>query len=135
GLCQSEGVTLFMVLLAAFDVLLSRYSGQDDVVVGTPIANRSLPEVEGLIGFFLNTLALRGDLSGNPSFREFLARVKSSALGGFAHQDLPFERLVDELAPERSLSHSPIFQVMFTLKDSDSSSMAFDGLQSTLVGS
>ena len=113
---RQEGATLFMTLLAAFQVLLSRYSGQDQIVVGTPIANRTHAEVEGLIGLFLNTLALRGDLSGDPSFVEMLGRTREAALGAYAHQDLPFEKLVDELHPERTLSYSPIFQVMITLR-------------------
>src|SRR5215208_8142238 len=95
-LSQKEGVTLFMTLLAGFQILLSRYSGQEDVSVGTPIANRNHAEIEGLIGFFVNTLVLRVDLSGNPSFKEVLQRVRDVALGAYAHQDLPFERLVEE---------------------------------------
>lgn len=114
-LALREGATLFIVLLAAFKVLLMRYSRQDDIVVGTPVANRSRVETEGLIGFFANTLALRTDLSGDPSFRELLARVRQVAVGAYAHQELPFERLVEELRPQRDLSRTPLFQVMFLL--------------------
>jgi amino acid adenylation domain-containing protein/FkbH-like protein len=116
-LSQAEGVTLFMTLLAAFQTLLTRYSGQEDIVVGSPVANRSVAEIEPLIGFFVNTLAFRGDLSGDPSFRELMARVKEVCLQAYAHQDIPFEKLVEELRPQRSLAHSPIFQVMFALQN------------------
>lgn len=120
-LCQREEVTLFMLLLGGFQALLSRYSGQTDVLVGTPIAGRSLQEVESLIGFFVNTLVLRTDLSGNPSVRELLRRVKEVCLEAYAHSELPLERLVEELQPERSLSHSPLFQVMFALQNTPAS--------------
>ena len=106
-----------MTLLAAFQLLLRRYSGQDDIIVGTPIANRSQSELEQLIGFFVNTLVLRSDLSGAPSFKELLARVRAVCLDAYAHQDLPFEKLVEELKPERDQSRNPLFQVMFVLQN------------------
>jgi len=112
-LSRSESATLFMTLLTAFQALLHRYTGQEIIHVGTPVANRPHPELENLIGFFVNTLVLRGDFSGGPTFREALRRGREAALGAFAHQDLPFEKLVDALQPRRDLSHSPLFQVMF----------------------
>ena len=117
ALGQQEQTTLFMTLLAAFQTLLSRYSGQDDICVGSPIAGRNRVEIEGLIGCFINTLVLRTNLSGEPSFRELLRRVKGVTLGAFAHQEVPFEKLVEELQPEREMSHSPLFQVMFILQN------------------
>ncbi len=116
-LSRQENVTLFMTLLAAWQILLYRYTGQTKIAVGTPVANRNRVETEGLIGFFANTLVLRGDLSGNPTVRRFLEQVRAMALGAFAHQDLPFERLVATLRPDREMSHSPLFQVMFAMQD------------------
>jgi amino acid adenylation domain-containing protein len=117
-LSRKEGATLFMTLLAAFNALLFRYTGSEDIVVGSPIANRNRQEIEGLIGFFVNTLALRSDVSGNPSFQQLLARVREVALGAYTHQDLPFEMLVEVLQSKRDLSYSPIFQVMFVFNES-----------------
>ncbi len=128
ALSRREGATPFMVLLAGFLALLQRYTGQSDLAVGSPIANRGRAELEGLIGFFVNTLVLRGDLSGDPSFRELLARVKALAAGAYAHQDLPFEKLVEELEPERQLSHTPLFQVMFVLQNAPVPELALSGL-------
>src|SRR5579884_283942 len=117
ALSRQEGVTLFMTLLAAFQVLLYRYSGQEDLLIGTPIAGRTRPEFEGLLGCFVNTLVLRTSLAGHPSFRALLKRVRQVTLGAYDSQDLPFEKLVEDLQPERSLSHNPLFQVMFILQN------------------
>jgi Condensation domain len=114
-LSQQEGTTLFMTLLAAFQVLLARYCGQEDIVVGTPIANRRHHELEGLIGFFVNTLVVRSDLSGNPTFQQVLAQVRQVCLEAYAHQDVPFEKLVEVLQPSRDLTRHPLFQVFFGL--------------------
>ncbi|MFO0760428.1 MAG: amino acid adenylation domain-containing protein [Byssovorax sp.] len=118
ALARKENVTIFMLLVAAFDVLLHRYTGQTSVVIGTPVAGRGRGEVEGLIGFFVNTLVLKADLDAEMPFRDLLAKVKETCLGAYSHADLPFERLVQELAPERDLSRSPLFQVMFILQRS-----------------
>ena len=117
---RQRGTTLFMVLLAAFQALLARWSDQDDVVVGSPIAGRTRREIENLVGFFVNTLVLRGDPNSDPSFMRWLDRVRETTLEAYAHQELPFERLVEELSPERSLSHTPLFQVLFTLRNTSS---------------
>ncbi|MEH2221573.1 amino acid adenylation domain-containing protein [Nostoc sp.] len=127
-LSQESETTLFMTLLAAFLVLLSRYSGQLDIVVGSPIANRNSKSVEQLMGFFANTLALRGDLSGNPSFADFLAQVRQTTLSAYAHQDLPFEMLVEKLQPDRDLSRNPLVQVLFSLQNTPQSSSNLPGL-------
>ncbi|NOX38152.1 MAG: amino acid adenylation domain-containing protein [Calditrichaeota bacterium] len=128
-LSRKLGVTPFMILLAAFNVLLARYSGQEDILVGTPIANRRFAEIEPLIGFFVNTLVIRTDLSGNPSFTELIRRVREVLLEAYAHQDLPFEKLVEELQPPRNLSHSPFFQVAFVLQNMPVSDVRVSGIQ------
>jgi amino acid adenylation domain-containing protein len=128
SLSQREGVTLFMTLLAAFQTVLQRYTGRDDIVVGSPIAGRLQPETEDLIGFFVNTLVLRTDLSGNPTFRALLHRVRETALEAYAHQELPFEKLVEELQPERTLSYAPLFQVMFVLQNAQRTALELTGL-------
>ena len=129
-LSRQEGVTLFTTLLAAFKVLLYRYTGQEDIVVGSPVANRSHTEIEGLIGFFVNTLVLRTDLSGNPSFKELLTRGRNTCLGAYAHQDLPFEKLVEESNPDRNLGRNPLFQVMFVFQNTLASGLSFPGCTS-----
>jgi acyl carrier protein len=126
--CQTERTTLFMTLIAAFNVLLHRYTGQNDILVGSPIANRSRIEIEGLIGFFLNTIVIRTDFSGDPSFRKLLARVRKVCLDAYAHQDLPFEKMVVELQPDRDLSHSPLFRVMFVLQNDSELDLQLSGL-------
>ena len=123
-----EGVTLFMTLLTAFKVLLYRYTGQDDIVVGIPIANRNRTEIENLIGFFVNTLVLRTNLSNKTTFRELLADVREVALGAYEHQDLPFEKLVEELHPQRDLSRTPLFQVFFNMLNREKNQLKLDGV-------
>jgi natural product biosynthesis luciferase-like monooxygenase protein len=136
-LCQQEKVTAFMALVALFGVLLHRYTGQEDILVGTPIAGRQREETEPLIGFFLNNLVLRLRLEPGRSFRHLLALVREVCLGAYAHQDLPFEKLVEELQPERNMSHSPIFQVMFILQTAtqEAAAGADGGLQISNLGS
>ncbi|HYP02720.1 MAG TPA: amino acid adenylation domain-containing protein, partial [Pyrinomonadaceae bacterium] len=129
----SEGVTLFMLLLAAFQTLLYRYTGQEDISVGSPIANRNRAETENLIGFFVNTLVMRTCLSGDPAFSELLERVREVALAAYTHQDLPFERLVGELQPERRMSHSPLFQVLFVLQNAPMPALELPGLTLTPI--
>ncbi|MDQ6651920.1 MAG: amino acid adenylation domain-containing protein [Acidobacteriota bacterium] len=132
-LSRREGVTLFMTLIGVFQILLGLYSGQDDVLLGIPVAGRSLIEMEGLIGCFVNTLVLRGDLSGNPTFRELIKRTREVALGAYTHQEIPFEKLVEKLRPERSLSRSPLFQVMFVLQDETKPDLSLPGLHVSSV--
>ncbi len=132
-LSRQEGVTLFMLLLAAFVTLLHRYTGEEDIVVGTPIANRNRVETEKLIGFFVNTLVMRADLSGEPSFRELLRRVREVALGAYAHQDVPFERLVQQLRPERDMSLAPLFRVLFALQNAPTGKLELSNLSLTPV--
>jgi amino acid adenylation domain-containing protein len=129
ALGRREGATLFMVLLAAFDTLFYRYTGQSDVVVGSPIAGRTRQEIEGLIGFFVNTLVLRASFAGDPTFKEALRRVRETALGAYDHQDVPFERLVEELQPERSLGRTPFFQVMFVLQNARIADPKLQGIE------
>ncbi len=131
ALSHREGATLFMTLLAAYQTLLHRYSHQDDIVVGTPIANRNRAEIEGLIGFFVNTLPLRTRLDGDPRFTELLARVRETALGAYAHQDVPFEKLIMDLQVKRDLSRSPLFQVMFVLQNTPMQPLVLPGLTLT----
>ncbi len=133
ALSQREGVTLFITMLAAFKVLLYRYTGQNDVLVGSPIANRTEGETKDLIGFFVNTLVLCTDLVGNPTFRDLLRRVRETAVGAYEHQDMPFEKLVEELQPGRDMSHAPLFQVMFSLQNALMPPIELADLSLTLV--
>jgi amino acid adenylation domain-containing protein len=126
---RQQGVTPYMTMLAAFQVLISRYTGQEDIPVGTPTANRNRPELEGIIGLFANTLVFRTQLSGDPTFHELLARVKETALSAYANEEMPFEQLVQELRPERSLSHSPLFQILFSLRNTPSGSFRLANLE------
>ena len=128
-LSREEDATLFMTLLTAFNILLHRYTGQDDILIGTPVANRNLPELEHLIGVFINTVVQRTCLSGDPGFRELLKRVREVALEAYAHQDLPFEKLVEELNPKRDLSRTPVFQVVFNLQNSPMPKLEIQGLE------
>ena len=117
ALSQAQGVTLYMTLLGAFAALLARYSGQGDIAIGTPIAGRTAAESEGLIGFFVNTLVMRVEVGGEQTFEQLLGGVKEVSLGAYGHQQVPFEKVVEALAPERDLSRSPLFQVMFVLQN------------------
>jgi aspartate racemase len=128
GLSRREGATLFMTLLSGFTLLLARYSGQQDLLIGTPVANRNRAEIEELVGFFVNTLVLRADTSGEPSVREHLARTREVCLDAYAHQDLPYDRLVEELHPARDMSRNPVFQVMFALQNAPQGALELPGL-------
>ena len=128
ALSRRHGATLFMTLLAGWSVVLSRLSGQDDVVIGTPTAGRGRREIEGLIGFFVGTLALRVDLSGAPTVAELLGRVKKRALEAQQHQDIPFEQVVELVAPVRSLSHTPLYQAMFAWQSAPRGGLELPGL-------
>lgn len=128
ALSQNENATFFMTLLAAFKILLYRYTGIEDIAIGSPIANRNMSEIEQLIGCFVNTLVLRTDLSGNPTFRELLSRVRQVCVGAYAHCDVPFEKLVETLQPQRSLSYTPLFQVMFALQNTPMPALELSGL-------
>ena len=133
NLSHENGTTLFMTMFAAFATLLYRYSGQSDILIGSPIANRNRSEIESLIGFFINTLVLRTAFVDNPSFEELLAQVKETTLKGYEHQDLPFEKVVEALQPQRSLSHSPLFQVMFNLMNTRMSKVELPGVNLSLI--
>ena len=133
-LAREEGATTYMALLAAFAALLYRFSGQDDVLVGTPVANRNHVELENLIGFFSNTLVVRNRLGGNPTFREVVRRVRQSAVGAYAHQELPFEKLVEGLRVERDPSYNPLFQVNFRANAGPRDVLVLPGLTARPVG-
>jgi alpha-ketoglutarate-dependent taurine dioxygenase len=132
-LSRDRDVTFFMTLLAALQLQLSRYTGAEDVVVGSPVANRTHAGVDGLIGFFLNALPMRTDLSGDPTFAELLRRVRKTALGAYEHQDLPFEKLVEELRPERKATHTPLFRVWFALQNAPMPSMRLPRLELSMM--
>ncbi|MEW6734729.1 MAG: amino acid adenylation domain-containing protein, partial [Acidobacteriota bacterium] len=134
ALSRQENATLFIVLLAAFKTLLYRYTGQDDIILGVPNAGRNHHEIEGLIGFFINMLVIRTDLSGNPTFRELLSRVRKGSLDAFAHQDLPFEKIVEELRPDRKASHTPLFQVTFGLQNAPMETAELPNLTLDVMG-
>ena len=131
ALGRSQGVTLFMTLFGAFQLLLHRYTGQVDIVIGTPIANRNRSKIEGLVGCFVNSLALRVDLSGDPTVRQLLQRVREVALGAYDHQDLPFEKLVEELQLEREMSQNPLFQAILSLQNEPGEEIQLPGLTVT----
>lgn len=132
-LAQAESASLFMVFLAGLNLLLQRHSGQEDILVGSPISGRSRPELENMVGLFLNTLVLRTDLSGNPTFRELLTRVRATALGAYEHQDLPFEKLVEELQPERCLNRNPLFDVLINYTEQSERKIEIPGLKLAML--
>jgi non-ribosomal peptide synthetase component F len=130
---RGERATFYITMLAATSTLLYRLSGEEDVVIGSPIANRNLAELEGLIGFFTNTIALRTRLRGNPSFREVIRRAREAALGAYAHQDLPFERVVELVAPKRDPSHNPLFVVNFRAQEAQRPALVLEGLETETI--
>ncbi|HEX3249421.1 MAG TPA: condensation domain-containing protein, partial [Pyrinomonadaceae bacterium] len=130
---RGEGATLFMTLLSAFNVLLQRYTGQNDIVIGSPVAGRSRSDTEGLIGFFVNVLALRTRLNDNPTFHELLKQVREMTLGAYTHQELPFEKLIEELHPDRNQSYAPLYNVMFIFQNAPASTLELPGLELSLV--
>jgi hypothetical protein len=129
ALAREEGATLFMALMAVYQAMLSKYSGEEQVVVGTDLANRTMPETERMIGFFINLLAVRSDLSGNPTFRELLRRVREGLLEAYAHQEVPFPKIVQEVQPERSATHNPIVQVLFVMQNIPRAKRELSGLK------
>jgi non-ribosomal peptide synthetase component F len=133
GLARSEGCTVYMVLLGAFATLLYRITGVDDVVVGSPIANRTTTELTSMVGFFCNTMALRTQLGGNPSFREVCSRVRTTALGAYKHQELPFERIVEQLNVPRDAAYNPLFQVNFRAQDGGAMPLRLVGAETSLI--
>jgi non-ribosomal peptide synthetase component F len=126
---RQQGATLFMTLIAAFQAMLSKYSGEEQIVVGTDLANRTMPETEQMIGFFINLLAVRTDLSGNPTFRELLSRVRERLLEAYAHQEVPFPKVVQEIQPERSTTHNPIVQALFVMQNAPRTKRELAGLR------
>src|SRR5207253_3563126 len=134
-LSRQRGVTLFMTLFATVDILLCRHTGQDDIIVGSTIAGRNRSETDGLLGFFINALALRTDLSGNPSFLDLLKRVREVCLDAYTHQDLPFDKVVEEINPQRDLSRNPLFQVMFNMADTSERTLTLPGCAVTKLSS
>jgi hypothetical protein len=134
SLSRNQGATFFMSLLAGFQLLLAHWSGQNDIVVGTDLANRTQVDTEKLIGFFVNLLPIRTQFSGDPGFHELLQQVREASLGAFAHQDLPFDKLVEELRPERSLTHNPLVQVLFVMQNTPPMAKEFGGLKLAPLG-
>ncbi|KAF9341291.1 hypothetical protein BGX26_008710, partial [Mortierella sp. AD094] len=133
-LSQKHGVTVFMTMLAAWSAVLSRLSGQDDIVIGTPNANRNHPQIEQLIGFFVNTLALRVDLSGEPNVEQLLERVRNTTVAAQAHQDLPFEKIIEIVQPPRRTDQTPLFQVLFVWQNNDSGSLQLHDVETVPEG-
>src|SRR4030095_8759391 len=132
---RREGTTFCSLFVRSLNILFSRHTGQDDIIVGSTIAGRNRPETDGLIGFFINALALRTDLSGNPTFLDLLKRVREVCLDAYTHQDLPFERVVEEINPQRDLGRNPLFQVMFNMADTSERTLTLQGGTVTKISS